>query len=257
MIEDESTSRRSTQSDGLLPQRDGSPASADNRPRLSIFHFLVWTALSAGNLAFFSLVLGRFNENSPLEKVRITLFAVVAAANFGGLLMWAVLSRRGISFPRLPGEWLLAMQGIRDLFRFASFAAIYFSWNPEDDPPERFVAYVNLFLEFANLAVFLAPAIFCRTTRIWRWFFRLASLVAGCVVVQEAMSTFAPQSLASTFRWNYFAFDAVCASVFVVAIVFDIRHRRQANWLSWLGIVALVCEAMDTIAWALQTRFGW
>jgi hypothetical protein len=112
-------------------EREPPPATADDAsakvscPRLGLIHLLMWTACVAVWLGL-QRVVGQLFWNSAhpfgdsiLKIADTVLTSLGNGAALGGLLLWVARRRRGLPFPKHPGEYLLVVLGLSEVLRWS------------------------------------------------------------------------------------------------------------------------------------------
>src|SRR5690242_19178259 len=99
------------------PTRDTATSKSSSQvirnPPISIFHLLVWTALSAAAMRVTSwLDRSRARPSFEFEDFYLILLSIYSGLVVGGVLIWLARRWRRMPFPVEPGEWLWLFEGI-------------------------------------------------------------------------------------------------------------------------------------------------
>ena len=231
------------------PESDVPPASQVSReqsePRLGIVHFLVWTACVAAYLAAWQTMRGHFPappQRGALSGAIMALHAIVSGAGLAALLLWASRRRRGLCFPRHPGEYLLVLQGASDVVGVASPLCLDLShfhhvlWG---------FLLLNAIPTGVDVAFRVWAALRARSAR-WRMFF-LVSLLPPLIYLPAAL-VLLPDDRAlrmaytpmfneiPVLQWATAVAALPTCALFILALFKDYRERQRYPWTHWLGI---------------------
>jgi hypothetical protein len=258
----EEAKRSESSADGNTSQQ----AAPESRPRLSILHLLVWTALVAVAMGVDTFATRLYSPADPVaarewmqrtvapdQMVARSVRAMLTGAGLGGLLMYFARRRRGIPFPVEPGEWLLVVLGVDGFAQLCSVAA-----RPLISGSSSYLGvYFALLIVESLVPVvgYLLPVWFGKLRGPWRRFFRAAVILAGIWLMM--MIAFALTQLGFAYwavgglRWIYLAMLILCAVFFGVAALNDFRKPAQRGWVHWAGIVTYVSTFAFQIGWML------
>jgi hypothetical protein len=223
------------------------PAAA---PRLSIMHLLIWTTTSAAMMAFYNLVMSlqrSSTHESAAEMLRTpvmmtlqTLWAMGMGAYLGGALMFVSRRLRGMRFPVQPGEWLMVTFGIGTVINLFVYLAVMAAVDRDRSGMHWFFIFHSA-RQLVHSAEFLIPALLCKDRLAWRAFFWVSAIVSllslGLVLVGfiDEMSFFRIFQ-PGIFRWFFLG---LCALIFLLAVVGDLRRRTPRGWVHWVGVASM------------------
>jgi hypothetical protein len=247
--------------------RPATPGDASGKvscPRLGLIHLLVWTACVAVCLGLQRVLVqiawgpAYTLEDAPLKIATAALRSIGYGAALAGLLLWVARRRRGLRFPKHPGEYLLVVLGLDwALTFFAGFLTL---------PPSFPLAQERLPLLLAPLCgqrvlyviVLLWPLLAVKSLR-WRMFFgaMLASqllFVSYLALSQLILHLALPRSQPTwVLRWSGiftglilgFAWLSVAADAILVVIVAR-EHWKGIRypWTHWAGVAVRLWLAL-------------
>jgi hypothetical protein len=217
-----------------------SPASSE-LPPLRIHHFLIWTALTAAILSG-CMTFDRWARNGPPIENRVVIAGLVLAAValagaitvVGAGFHWR---KRGIAFPRLPGEWLIVI--VVTIFglgfvAFALFIAIFLIFGDDD----WFPAYATL-VGLVQIAVRIGLNVIAirRCPNAFAWQLTFAVLM---------MSPFAigPTRLVSPIT-----VAAIACVIWATCV--EWYNGVQRGWTHWCGVACVVLLGISFICVAI------
>jgi hypothetical protein len=152
---------------------------------------------------------------------------VFFATALGGVFLWIARRRRRFTFPRRPGEWLLAAFSVSLLLTQTSWIVIlalnpFVAHSSSDFEPGLWIALYLGFrlLQAAASAGLLALATVRTQVTRWRVFF----IIAAVVQLSQVLSCI-----------HYFAF-LISSGALIVALAKDRRQRARNPWPHWLGV---------------------
>ena len=202
---------------------------APQEPRLAIVHLLVWTACVALLLGIDRLWSDQASTTRPLwMKAVSALYALGQGAALGGLILWAARRRRGLVFPRFPGEHLLIVQGllavvgvvIRVAFVLEGGVAIPHAYGP--------VQILLCVSPLAGAAFFLWLALRVRVPR-WQGYFLLQ--VVACLLHWAFWC-----GGIHYYVWSYSLSYLVPTVVLAAVAWVDWRQHLRYPWTHWLAV---------------------
>jgi hypothetical protein len=208
------------------------------RIRLSIFHFMLWTATTA---VLFGLLRPAFQMDFSIDgpgaesrafkilvfKVTLAVFAPIEGAALAGFLLavWRLV-RRGPSFPAQPGHWLLIIVGGRVLVFIASLILSEMRLVYSDSPALKLIHFLTWVVPIA-LCV-LAAAWTCRH-KFYAWLVPIVGVaipLIGYFDLSVVMSALAFKII-----------SAITLTAFVGAIIADTVRGPRYDFLHWTGVV--------------------
>jgi hypothetical protein len=234
------------------------------RPRFSISHLFIWTALSAAMMCWTMWEAKQSPRtvqiSAPFQLTMGAFASMIDGASLGGVLVFVARRLRKIPFPVAPGEWMWFGQGLSVLFgipiQVASLLSDQVVWTPLAETSFIGVRYLIAALPF------LLPAVLYREGSLWKWFFRIALafevIRAGALVylVSDRNGGF------SLRLWTNINFskDAVVATMLLAVVTRD-RHRGIArDWPHCIGVLVTgmgIALAAVWNAWSLNAASEW
>jgi hypothetical protein len=233
------------------PAPPADPSGEEDRLPIGVVHLLVWTAGVAVYLG-----LGRAAGQIYLDlsqpfggassAIATTLTAIGYGAALGGLILWASRRRRGLAFPKHPGEYLLVVIALGQVLRFS------YAFVARPVTPERLPLITALMFGYHVLEglILLWPLLAVKN-RGWRKFF--GTLLGAQVLLILLLATSRPEILLrAPAVFDVLALGCVAltvaADVILLVIVFkDYRKGNRYPWTHWLGVVVKLWIALLSI----------
>jgi hypothetical protein len=234
------------------------------KPRLSILHLMVWTATSAAMMAFYNLIISLqpSNErndnltNSPVGMMLRTIWSMRAGSSLGGVLLLVSRRRRKLAFPSEPGEWLLVTLGVGTSINLALYFifAVTQAGQPYNYP---LVLAFHLIRQLIDVGEFMLPALMCKNDRDWRKFFWACTVVAILAASLTLLGFVVGQAFFWITKpgWVRWLPMALCATVYGVAVVDDLRQHQDRGWVHWVGVVSIAFLFLNNEGWNIYVYY--
>lgn len=239
------------------------------RPPLSILHFLLWTAASAGLLALYRAI-DTFRGTESEEETIWRSFDLLMRIGYS-MFLGAMLTGAGIVLyhrfrGRLrniqPGEWLLVCQSGLVLLAIVFYSPFWFRGLP--NPPNYWmIQFVQGGILCVAVVVFVTIAIFARQAGPWRVLF---ASVAGLGLLEATAIILDVIVVGDWFSWGIvnlrnlasIAGALIGTAILIVLIVIDYIRRQRRGWLHNLGVgTYLLAGLFSLIGWVgIFLRYG-
>jgi hypothetical protein len=234
--------------------------AAATKPRLSIMHLMIWTAMSGVMMGFYNLTESLQTDrpsksitewiNSPINLALRTVASMAGGANLCGVLLLIDRRRRGIRFPVEPGEWLLVWQGIGTIIGLTMYLALTTTRILVDEGYVWSTIY-QLVSSMIVIAEYMFPWLLCKDNRDWRRFFFTATVLSFLSMFMMLANIALPVVLIpfnpmGPIRW---VAVGVGMLMFACAIGGDIRRRTSRSWVHWVGVVTLSLQFLGSQGW--------
>jgi hypothetical protein len=207
-------------------------------PRLSIVHFMAWTAITAVHLAAMRVLVGSLNTagTPPVEVLIMAVSSTIAGWIYfcSLLVLWHAIRR---TLWRLePGEWLILCAALSFLASLVSrLANIVLS--PGETFQESWFVWYRLLLTFelAWIGGGFVVAAMAQRHRAWWCAFHALCAVPLLITILAVWTNVAilPETLV-IFLWAANLLFLIL--VFVFANVGDRRRRAPRHWMHWSGV---------------------
>jgi hypothetical protein len=218
---------------------------SDKPPKFGVAHLLLWVGCAAVYLALLRFWSGAREGSFRYLVVFLPLVPFTAAA-WAGLLIFVSRRLRDQRWPIEPGEWLVAIFGIREAVNSIQFVAI-------NALPRYFP------LELLTCSLPLVPTLSRKVAWRWKAFFYLLMIPdLSRVLLYELPKwlNLEPGALHLSSYWEEGArFAWIAGSILIVSWLAH-RAGERYSWLHWVGLV--ICVAMGTnfpvVNWGLLVR---
>lgn len=169
--------------------------------------------------------------------VHFVVPALSSGISLFGLGLFFVRRSRGISFPKLEGEFLLLAMGINFVFFFLFIQLPRLTISPD----ASFWSTDSFhFIRIIPVAISSILMLFCfrRATIPWRLFILLLILRNATT----AIWSYNAELISSDNRWMMFYVSTLHVPTLAMAVValFDLSRKKNLSWLHWLGIGAFL-----------------
>lgn len=213
---------------GLGPQHAIRSEKPPAEPRLSIVHLMVATVCIAFYAGLMRVSINRPRESGSANQVMIAAMdSVGEGLALAGLLLVLARRRRGLPFPRHPGEYLVVVMGAQGVLALL-WGAIFLLGDALDRQPWAMIQAFYL-VRTVTLAPVYIYSIAAVKVRRWRVFFA-CGLVVLVLRIGVGYEVFFPPTVS---QFLPFAPDAVL----VIVVTMDLAQRRTYPWTHWLGVV--------------------
>jgi hypothetical protein len=217
--------------------------------RLGIVHLLLWVTASAICLEAEEFWL---NGSGPAAEPTATIIAVrsaeatVEGAALGGVLLLIYRGRRGRSFAREPGEWLLCGRG---LYVAAWIAIEILSGTVSRLMPKSDIVQTGNLVRYGDVAAeAIEPVLFALVaarlnSAVWRaTFWLLAVLHLPLPILSAARVWLRAHDIRPAFLYCYLMLAT--AILIVAASLLDRRASINRPWTHWAGVAVGVGTGM-------------
>jgi hypothetical protein len=263
--------------------------SAGLAPLLRIAHLLCWTVASALGFAAYHGITPKLGPNAP--RVFLGVYDSVMGLALGTILTGVGIMayrhwRRGMSYPSLPGHWLLMLGLAAAIANGVAIAVFHFLtslyYPPSKWPPgtvylpeaflvqfliSRYPDVIGVYHQAIGWGIGAATALALswhlhrRLSRPWLAVFLVFGLAAATLSAGHVRSLIRVQ-YSSTLRpisyWClqsahvYARFILLGTFVILAALAWDVRSRARADGLHWAGVATwLVTAALQYATYRL------
>lgn len=235
---------------------DASTEPVPDQPRLGIIHFLVWMTCVAVCLgitrAWWGIQIADRASGPQSILIYLGLLDIGSGAALGGLALWMTRRLRGWTFPRYPGEYLLAVLGVTVLLSLAMYITdlVLASFDEGGAGHAKSIVFdgYGQFAQGLIRGLFLLWAVVCVKVPRWRLFF-FGVLATGLL---PSFCVFWLMGLMGPNRVLYFVL-----SVWLIALVItDHFQGRRYPWTHWLGVAVYLWYEAVAAGWALWQSFA-
>lgn len=243
-------------------------------PRLSIGHFLFWTAVTAVVLGVLTQAFGATGSGAPvLAVLLLALAATVLGWLYSGALLIGWHAVRRTLWKLEPGEWLVLFL-VNVLTVWGAFGLWEeYRWSPiHSHAVQVFLHLMGMEMyEFMNLiykcipgqfaAVLIAVIVSQRREKIWRALFLFAAILLLMIYVPIA----APDLVEDVFRGmsertGMLFFCLVLSALLgllMAGVARDRMNRVARHWLHWSGVGLVALSLLLVVGTMAAYLFRW
>jgi hypothetical protein len=227
-------------------------------PRLGILHLLGATtcvAIYLGLAQTAQLItadLAEGADRSLIFEASSVLHGLGSGIALAGLLLWFARRRRGIPFPRHPGEYMLVVQAMICLLGLGfQFLVAYLRVLSEEEtsalPMYFWLDKIWVVLSLVHALLWMVADLRIRIRRWQRFFF----LCAGAHV----LGGFLHCAGVNEFIAAHYLLYVLVTIVLVVIVVRDHRQGMRYPWSHWLGVGLRFWFALLSLGWFVLVTF--
>ncbi|MEN6452518.1 MAG: hypothetical protein ABFC96_18670 [Thermoguttaceae bacterium] len=236
-------------------------------PQFGIIHLLGWMTVTAVVLKTeLAISVDQSSNGSAVlavaTKVWMILTAIVSSCEFVAASVLVRAKWRARQRPLQPGHWLVLLGAIGSVLGISLFVMLRLVFG-ERWQGTRAAIGIWMAAGIVISALFALGYLLAAVSLRDRQFWKIALAVVGVISISQTLCRlvwFLPAQTLFQYGWqiaifrlaNYLPSCTVLA--LIAAVIVDLPHRRQRDWVHWVGLLTLIAGATVTVAGTLLSE---